>query len=67
MHVSILKYHNFKTHSGLVGLKPGDWTLIQGDKDKITESLNEYIEGRYAIEENLGLFATGNYLVTIEK
>ena len=67
MFVSILKYHNFKTHSGLVGLKPGEWTLIQGDKDKIIASLNKYIKGRYSIEENLGIFATGNFLITIEK
>ena len=67
MFVSILKYHNFKTHSELVGLKPGEWTLIQGDKDKIIASLNKYIKGIYSIEENLGIFATGNFLITIEK
>ena len=67
MFVSILKYHNFKTPSELVGLKPGEWTLIQGDKDKIIASLNKYIKGRYSIEENLGIFATGNFLITIEK
>ena len=67
MFVRIVKYHNFKTHSELVGLKPGEWTLIQGDKDKIIASLNKYIKGRYSIEENLGIFATGNFLITIEK
>ena len=67
MHISILKYHNFKTHSGLVGLKPGEWTVIEGDKAKIIESLNKHIKGRYSIEENIGIFATGNYLITIEK
>ena len=53
MHISILKYHNFKTHSGLVGLKPGEWTVIEGDKNKIIESLNKHIKGRYSIEENI--------------
>ena len=67
MFVSILKYHNFKTHSELVGLKPGEWTLIQVDKDKIIASLNKYIKVRYSIEENLGIFATNNHLITIEK
>ena len=67
MHISILKYHDFKTHSELKKLKPGDWTLIEGNKDKIIESLNKYIEGRYSIEQDVGMFATNNHLITIEK
>ena len=67
MHISILKYHDFKTHSELKNLKPGDWTLIEGDKAKIIESLNKYIEGRYSIEENLGIFEANTHLITIEK
>ena len=67
MHISILKYHDFKTHSELKNLKPGDWTLIGGDKDKIIESLNKYIKGRYSIQENLGIFAANTHLITIEK